>query len=91
MLNILPKTTSVKEIQKNYRKIFDNVIESGEPIIILNKNNPEVIILDIKSFQILTDISEKYEQEMAKKAILNYQEEKDKNKLKKLNSLKDLM
>jgi PHD/YefM family antitoxin component YafN of YafNO toxin-antitoxin module len=43
-----PKTTTAKELQKNYRKIFDDVKGSKEPTIVMRNNKPEVAIIDIK-------------------------------------------
>lgn len=44
----LPKTTTAKEIQKNYRKIFDEVKATGEPVIVMRNNQPDVVIMDAK-------------------------------------------
>ena len=87
----MPHTATTQQIQKNYRSLFDAVKEKKEPLVILNKNNPEVVILDLQTYEVLLKNSEKYEQEMAKKAVEVYEKEKSQKKLKKLNSLADLM
>ena len=87
----MPKTASAHQVQKQYRILFNEVIENKEPLVILNNNNPEVVIIDIQTYQDLIDANEKLEQEAAQKAITGYKKEKKQNKLKKLNSLAELM
>ncbi len=87
----IPKTASSKDIQKNYRSLFDDVISTKEPLLVFNRNIPEVVVIDIKTFEILSQKSEKYEEEMAKQAIEIACKEKMEGKLKELNSLADLI
>lgn len=48
---VLPKTTTAKDIQKNYRKIFDEVKETGKPVIVMRNNQPDVVIMDAKKLE----------------------------------------
>lgn len=50
MLNF-PKTTSAREIQRNYRKIFDQVKKTKQPVIVMKNNKPEVAIVDYKKLE----------------------------------------
>lgn len=43
---LFPKTTTAREIQRNYRKIFDDVKNSKEPVYVMKNNKPEVAIID---------------------------------------------
>ncbi|MCC7196588.1 type II toxin-antitoxin system Phd/YefM family antitoxin [Candidatus Peregrinibacteria bacterium] len=88
---MFPKTASMQQIQKNYRKLFDEVIESQEPLVVLNNNKPEVVIIDIHQFEEIQAKAEKYELELAMKAIMTYKKEKKDGKLKVLKSIKDLI
>ncbi|PIZ76084.1 hypothetical protein COY05_02305 [Candidatus Peregrinibacteria bacterium CG_4_10_14_0_2_um_filter_38_24] len=90
MLKIMPKTASSKDIQQNYRALFNEVMASEEPLFVLNNNKPEVVVISIKTFESLSQSREDYEQNMAQRAIENYQSEKKAAKLKKLSSLADL-
>lgn len=90
MSQLMPKTASSKDIQKNYRTLFNEVMSSEEPLIVLNNNKPEVVVISIKTFESLSQSREDYEQNMAQKAIENYKLEKKNGKLKKLSSLADL-
>lgn len=45
---IFPKTTTAREIQRNYRKIFDMVKKTKEPVVVMKNNKPDVVIMDAK-------------------------------------------
>ncbi len=85
-----PKTVSVQQIQRQYRTIFDQVMKNKEPLIVLNNNKAEVVIIEIHQFEEIQAKAERYDLEMAKLAVQSYQKEKSAGKLKKLNSLADL-
>ncbi len=90
MSKIMPKIASSKDIQQNYRTLFDEVMDTEEPLFVLNNNKPEVVVISIKTFESLSQSREEYEQNMAQRAIENYELEKKTKKLKKLSSLADL-
>jgi len=90
MSKIFPKTASSQQIQRHYRSLFNYVIETGEPLIVLNNNTPEVVIIDINTYAERQSKIEAYEQSLARQAINTYKQEKEKNKLKKLNFLSSL-
>lgn len=46
-----PKMTTAKQIQQNYRKIFDEVKKSKEPIVVMTNNKPDVAIIDVKELE----------------------------------------
>lgn len=91
MPTLLPRTSTAKELQKNYRSLFDEVIDSKEPLVILNKNKAEVVIIDIETYDKMVREEEELELKTSMHAIENYKTEKKTKKLKKLNSLADLM
>ena len=90
MSKIMPKTASSKDIQQNYRALFNEVMASEEPLFVLNNNKPEVVVISIKTFESLSQSREDYEQNIAQKAVEDYLSEKKAGKLKKLSSLADL-
>lgn len=91
MSKIMPKTASSKDIQRNYRALFDEVVSTQEPLVIINNSKPEVVILSVKMYELLNESIEEREQAMARKAIENYKFEKKNGKLKKLSSLSSLV
>lgn len=78
---IFPRTISVKEIQRNYRRVFDLVKKTREPVVVMRNNTPDVAIVDVKRLERLEAIA----------AVLQSREESRKGKTKILKgSLVDL-
>ena len=91
MKKFMPKTATTQQLQKQYRSLFNEIVERHEPLVIMNRNKPEVVILDIQTFETMKENNEKYEEAEALKAVAGYQKEKREGKLKKLTSLADLI
>lgn len=75
-----PKTTTAKELQQNYRRIFDLVKKTKEPVVVMRNNKPDVAIVDAKKLEEMEAIF----------AVLQSREEIKAGKGKLLRSLKDL-
>ncbi len=75
-----PRTTTAREIQRNYRKIFDLVKKTKEPVVVMKNNKPEVVIMD----------AEKLSEMEAILAVLESKADADAGRVKLLKSLKDL-
>lgn len=43
---IFPRTTTAREIQRNYKKVFDEAKKTKEPIFVMKNNKPQVAIVD---------------------------------------------
>ncbi len=77
----LPRITTSKVLQKNYRQIFDEVKETKEPVVVMKNNKPDVVIVD----------PEKLEEMEAIIAVLQSREASRQGKAKELKgSLVDL-
>jgi prevent-host-death family protein len=87
----MPATVSAKDIQKNYRKVFEKVKKSGKPVVVLTNNTPDVAVIGIKELDKLYKKARKIELLDALSMVDIYKKEKNSGKLKKLNSLSDLM
>lgn len=76
-----PNTTTAKQLQQNYRKVFDLAKKTKEPVIVMRNNKPDVAIIDAK----------KLEEIEATMAVLESREEARAGKAKMLEgSLVDL-
>lgn len=76
----LPRMTTAKELQRNYRHIFDLAKKSREPIIVMRNNKPDVAIVDARE----------WEKREAILDVLESREDARAGKTKILKSLKDL-
>lgn len=77
---VFPKTTTGKELQQNYRKVFDMVKRTKQPVVVLRNNKPDVAIVDYKKLEELEAVL----------AVFESREEARSGKLKTLTSLTDL-
>lgn len=90
MAHAFPLTATVSEIQRNYRKLFNKVKRSGQPLFVLHRSKPEVAIVDIDYLHELAAKAEKYEEREVLEAIAEGEKEYAEGKTKELRSLKDL-
>ena len=83
----MPKTVSVSDIQKNYRKVFDSAKKTKEPIVVLSNNKPDVAIIDYGALEELRRIAYEVEVKDALSAIEEGDRELRTGKTKKAPSL----
>lgn len=88
---IIPKTVSARDIQRDYRRIFNEAKTSKKPVLVLTNNKPDVVIMDVAEVERLYQQAAQIETAEALKAVNVYKREKKAGKLKRLASLKDLM
>lgn len=77
---LFPRTTTAREIQRNYKKVFSTVKRTKEPVFVMKNNRPEVAIVDVKKLEEMEAIF----------AVLESREEIRQGKGKVLRTLKDL-
>ena len=76
-----PEFTNSRQIQRNYRKLFDQVKKTKKPLIVMRKNKPDVAIVDIGKLEELEAIN----------TVLASFKEAKKGKAKELKSFVDLI
>jgi len=77
---MFPKMTTARDIQRNYKMVFDSVKKTKEPVFVMKNNKPQVAIVDAKKLEEMEAII----------AVLQSREEARRGKAKILRSLKDL-
>ncbi len=45
-MNTLPAITTVADLQRRYRPLVDELKKSGEPMVVVNHGQPDIVILD---------------------------------------------
>lgn len=88
-LKTMPKTASAREIQRNYKKLFNYVTRTKEPLYLVSNNKPRVVILDVRVFEDMAAEKELTEEE-ALKIISQGDREYQEGRTKVLTSLKEL-
>lgn len=85
----MPVTTTTSDIQRSYRRVFDQAKKFGS-VIVLTNNKPDVAIVSIKELQKLRQQQQQIELKKALSAISSYKKDKKENKLIQAGSLSDL-
>lgn len=87
----MPKTVSVSDVQKDYRKIFDIAKKTKEPVIVLSNNKPDVAIIDYEDLEKLRKVAYEVEVSNALAAISEGDKELREGKTKKAATLAELL
>ena len=53
----IPKTASARQLQTGYRKILNEVKETGEPIVIVSNNKQEAVLITVDRYERLREIA----------------------------------
>ncbi|MDP3733200.1 MAG: type II toxin-antitoxin system prevent-host-death family antitoxin [Candidatus Daviesbacteria bacterium] len=77
---LFPRTTTAREIQRNYKKVFETAKRTKEPIFVMKNNKPVIAIIDARKLGEMEAIL----------AVLESREEARQGKVKILKSFKDL-
>lgn len=86
-----PKTTTIREIQRNYKKVFEMVKRTKEPVVVMKNNKPDVAIVDVKALKELDKKLEELELADAIRSIRQGEKEYKEGKTIKAKSLADLI
>lgn len=93
-MNTLPVIASVADLQRRYRPLVDEIKKTGEPMIIVNHGEPDVILLDPKAYNAqvnrLNELEESYLLSIRNEALKEHKEGKT-VKLGKSQKLIDIL
>ena len=84
--DFLNRIVSIEDIARNYRAIFDQVLKEKKPLIVFKRSKPQVVLVDVESFQAMQKIIRRQEEEKdAMEGIKAYKKAKKEGKLKIFN------
>ncbi|MDP1722511.1 MAG: type II toxin-antitoxin system prevent-host-death family antitoxin [Candidatus Gottesmanbacteria bacterium] len=93
-MNTIPVIATVADLQRRYRPLVDELKETGEPLVIVNHGEPDIVILDptVYNAQVhrLKEIEEAYLLVTRDRALEEYKKGKT-IKLGKSQKLIDLL
>lgn len=49
----IPKTYSVRDLQRNYRAVLDEAKRTHDAIVLINNSAPEAVVLDVEAYNAL--------------------------------------
>lgn len=80
MLYNFTYTTSARDVQRHYRKLFDTVRATKQPLVVMRRNRPDVAIVDVKYLEELEAVG----------SVMRSLKEVRQGKAKRLRSLANL-
>ncbi len=93
-MNTLPIIATVADLQRRYRPLVDEIKRTGEPMVIVNHGQPDVILLDPTAYNAqvnrLNELEESYLLTSRDEALEEYKKGKT-IKLRKNQKLIDIL
>lgn len=93
-MNTLPVITTVADLQRRYRPLVDEVKKTGEPMVVVNHGEPDVVLMGPKVYNAqvnrLKELEEAYLLAIRDEALKEYAQGKT-VKLKKNQKLIDIL
>ena len=90
----IPDMANVADLQRDYRNLVNGLKKTGKPILILSNGDPDVVVMDVATYnsytQQLEELEEKYLLDVAREGVKEYERGKTKT-LKKGQKLLDLI
>lgn len=69
----ISKTAAMREVQRNYKTLFDWVRATKKPLVLMSGSTPYVVVLNIDAYNALIEQAEKKQQENIRRANLKKQ------------------
>ena len=76
MLNTIPNMATVADLQRGYRALVDKMKKSGEPLVVVNNGEPDVVVMDVQNYndqvERIREMEEKYLLRVGEEAMKEY-------------------
>jgi prevent-host-death family protein len=76
----IPFITTVADLQRRYRLLVDNIKVTGKPMIVVNNGKPDVVVMDVKTYEDqvlrLKELEEEYLLRIARDGFEEYKKGK---------------
>ena len=86
----LSQLASVSDLQRNYSFLIAKVKKMAKPLILLRRNEPEAVLVSLPHYEDLIEAKRLYEEQVAFKAIEEFEKDRKAGKLLVANSPDDL-
>lgn len=72
----VPFITTVADLQRGYRSLVKRMKRTGEPLVVVNNGKPDVVVMDVDTYdartKVLLELEEEYLLKVASEAISEY-------------------
>jgi len=93
-MTTIPFMATVSDLQRGYRVLVDRIKKTGEPLIVVNNGEPDVVVMDAATYnsgvERIREMEEKYLLKIGEEALEEYRLSKT-IRLKKGQKLSDLL
>ncbi len=79
-MNTIPQIATVAQLQRNYRPLVTKVKKSGKPLFVLSNGKPDIVIMDIKTFENREERLQATEEEYLLSLVAEAKEESNQKK-----------
>ena len=94
MISTIPQIATVADLQRKYRSLVDKIKKTGEPLVVVNNGQPDVVVMDTEVYNTkiarLNELEEEYLMKVIKEGMEEHRQGKT-IKLKKGQTLMDLI
>ena len=94
MMTTIPMMATVADLQRGYRALVDKIKKTGEPLVVVNNGEPDVVLMDAETYNAkalrLQELEEEYLLKVGEEAMREYKAGKIKW-LKKGQKLSELL
>ncbi len=52
-MNPIPQTFSVRDLQRQYRRVLDAAKQSHDAVVLIRRSVPEAVVLDVETYNLL--------------------------------------
>lgn len=89
-MNPIAKSYSVRDLQRDYRSVIDDAKKTRDAVVLINNSKPEAVVLDIETYNTLTQDGYPLDETFALKQVKEAQRSYQKGKAKVLKNWDDL-
>ena len=76
MMTAIPLMATVADLQRGYRALVDKIKKTGEPLVVVNNGQPDVVIMDTQAYnkQVMRmrELEEEYLLKVGEEAMKEY-------------------
>ena len=94
MMTTIPFMATVADLQRSYRVLVDRIKKTGEPLVVVNNGEPDVVVIDAATYnskvERIREMEEEYLLKIGEEALEEYKLGKT-IRLKKGRKLSDLL
>ena len=76
MISTIPMMATVADLQRGYRALVDKIKKTGEPLVVVNNGEPDVVVMDTRVYnnqvRRIQELEEDYLLRAGEEAIAEY-------------------